>query len=251
MRSSRRDLLRYATLAIAASACRKKPMPDVRHRPLASLPTTTLPWLSLRDHFIATVGPSAGQGTRLGPLLVLADATFAPHSRFPLHPHQEIEILSIVIDGDLSHHGDQAHGATLPKRGVQLISSRDGMTHAEGNETDTPTRMLQLWFEPTSHGGPPAYFRRTVGVGSLQPVAGDDVLPLRCDAKVWWSDLDGDETVKVAPGRAAYVMALTAPVSLSTGATLATGEGAEVGTGEVLLTATAPAAVLIIDVPRS
>jgi len=252
MRSSRRDLLRWTTVALVASACRKKPMPDVRHRPLAALPTTTLPWLSLRDHFIATVGPSAGQGTRLGPLLVLADATFAPRSRFPLHPHQEIEILSIVIDGDLSHHGDQAHGAMLKKRDVQLISSRDGMTHAEGNETDTSTRMLQLWFEPTSHGGAPAYFRRTVGVGSRQPVAGDDVLPLRCDAKVWWSDVTGTETVTVtvAPGRAAYVMALTAPVSLSTGVTLATGEGAEVGVGELQLTA-ASAAVLIIDVPRS
>jgi quercetin 2,3-dioxygenase len=251
MRSSRRDLLRWTTVAVVASACRKPPMPSVRHRPLASLPTTTLPWLSLRDHFIATVGPAAGQGTRLGPLLVLADATFAPRSRFPLHPHQEIEILSIVIDGDLSHHGDQAHGATLSERGVQLISSRDGMTHAEGNETDRPTRMLQLWFEPTSHGGAPAYFRRTVGVGRRQPVAGDDGLPLRCDAKVWWSDLDGTETVTVAAGRAAYVMALTGPVTLSTGATLAVGEGAEVGVGEVQLSARSPAAVLIIDVPRT
>ncbi|MDP1922541.1 MAG: pirin family protein [Myxococcales bacterium] len=250
MSSSRRDLLRCATVALVASACRKKPMPDVRHRPLASLPTTTLPWLSLRDHFIATVGPSAGQGSRLGPLLVLADATFAPRSRFPLHPHQEIEILSIVIEGDLSHHGDQAHGAMLKKRDVQLISSRDGMTHAEGNETDTSTRMLQLWFEPTSHGGAPAYFRRTVGIGSRQPVAGDDVLPLRCDAKVWWSDVRGTETVTVAAGRAAYVMALDAPVGLSTGVTLAVGEGAEVGAGEVQLMA-ASAAVLIIDLPRS
>jgi quercetin 2,3-dioxygenase len=253
MRPSRRDVLRFTSFALAASACRKPPMPIVRHRPLSALPGTTLPWLSLRDHFIATVGPSAGQGSRLGPLLVLADATFAPRSRFPLHPHRDIEILSIVIDGTLSHHGDQAHGEALAARDVQLISSRNGITHAEGNETDTSTRMLQVWFEPTSRGGAPAYFRRTVAVGRQQPVAGDEVVPLRCDAKVFWTDLPAEATepVHVAPGRAAYVMALTAPVELSTGVTLATGEGATVGTGDLQLTARAAAAVLIIDLPQS
>ncbi len=253
MRTSRRDLLRVTSVALAASACRKPPMPVIRHRPLATLPTTTLPWLSLRDHFIATVGPAAGQGSRLGPLLVLADATFAPRSRFPLHPHQDLEILSIVIDGTLSHHGDQAHGAALATRDVQLISSRSGITHAEGNETEASTRMLQVWFEPTSRGGPPAYFRRTVGVGRQQPVAGDEVVPLRCDAKVWWTDLPADSTepVHVAPGRVTYVMALTAPVELSTGLTLATGEGATLGAGDLLLTARAAAAVLIIDLPQA
>ncbi len=224
-------------------------MPTVRHRPLSALPSTNLPWLALKDHFIATVGPSAGQGSRLGPLLVLADATFMPHSRFPLHPHQEVEILSIVIDGALSHHGDQAHGATLQAREVQLISSRDGMFHAEGNDTDANTRMLQIWFDPTSHGGTPAYFRRTIARGGRQFVAGDEAVPLRCDAKVWWADLDDSkQTLTVAPGRAAYVMSLTAPVTLSSGQTLALGEGAEVGTGELTLSSTG--AALIIDVPR-
>ena len=99
-------------------------------RPASGLPETSLPWLSLRDHFVATVGDHAGEGRPLGPLLVLADATFAPHSRFPLHEHRDLEILSIVLDGTLTHHGDQGDGAALPARGVQLISARDGIEHA-------------------------------------------------------------------------------------------------------------------------
>ena len=98
-------------------------MAQTTYRPLNSLPTTTLSWLTLRDHFVSTVGPNSGQGQPMGSLLVLADATFTAHSRFPLHPHQEMEILSIVLDGSLSHHGDQAHGATVPARPTQTYSS--------------------------------------------------------------------------------------------------------------------------------
>ncbi len=241
--TTRRSVLLSAGALVA---CRKPAMPSVRHKPAAALPSTTLPWLGLKDHFVATVGPSAGQGARLGPLLVLADATFAPRSRFPLHPHREMEILSIVIDGQLSHHGDQAHGMTLGAREAQLISSRDGMLHAEGNDTDTPTRMLQIWFEPTSHGGTPEYFHRTIGAGALQPVAGDEAMPLRADVKVFWSDVRGRQAVEFKPGRRGYLLAMRGQVSVQGGPTLAQGDGAEVGPGQLELRAD-DAAVLIID----
>ncbi|MFY0570058.1 pirin family protein [Archangium lansingense] len=126
MKLGRRALVRGGShlLGLAALGCSSPPKPapaaDVRLRPLSSLPVTELPWLRLRDHFIATVGPQAGKGRPLGSLLVLADATFAPRSRFPLHPHREMEILSIVLSGELSHHGDQSHGATLRPREAQL-----------------------------------------------------------------------------------------------------------------------------------
>lgn len=135
-------------------------MSQMRRREAQSLPPTTLPWLRIRDHFVATVGERSGQGERLGPLLVLADATFAPRSRFPLHPHRDMEIVTVVVDGEVSHHGNQAHDNVVPARGVQVISARDGMVHAEGNDTDAPTRMLQIWFEPTVRGGEAAYCER-------------------------------------------------------------------------------------------
>jgi redox-sensitive bicupin YhaK (pirin superfamily) len=231
-------------------------MPSVLHRPASSLPGTELPWLSLRDHFVATVGPRAGEGRPLGSLLVLADATFAPRSRFPLHPHKEVEILSIVVDGSLSHHGDQAHGASLGPRSAQLISARDGMVHAEGNDTDRPTRMLQLWFQPDTHGGAPAYFSRRLGAAGRQLVAGDGDMPLRADARVWWISVlpDAAEPVVVPPGRRGYILSLVGPIcvrSTSDGASvlLETGDGAELAPGEFALTAGAGGAALWVDVP--
>lgn len=210
-------------------------MASVQHRALTSLPTTSLPWLELRDHFVATVGPSAGQGRPLGPLLVLADATFAPRSRFPLHPHRDMEILSVVLDGDLSHHGDGANGSVVKPRGAQLISSRDGMVHAEGNDTDAATRMLQIWFQPTSVGGAPAYFYRQLpDQPGTHLVAGDDGMPLRCDAKVWWLDLEGTRTQALKPGRRAYCLGIRGPFKVD-GVTVGTGEGATVVAEQVTL----------------
>lgn len=222
-------------------------MSEVRPRPLQSLPLTELPWLKLSDHFVATVGPSAGRGRPLGSLLVLADATFAAHSRFPLHPHRDMEILSIVVDGVLSHHGNQAHDAVVKARGAQLISARNGMVHAEGNDTDQPTRMLQLWFSPTSQGGDAAYFDRQLpSTPGRHLIAGDEGMPLRCDAQVWWVDVKDPSTLEVKPGRRGYLLALTGTLRVG-GATLKVGDGAEVGAGEVTLEAEGTGSAVWID----
>ena len=66
-------------------------------RPREGLAVTDLGWVRIRDHFVQTVGPQAGTGAPLGDLLVLADATFAPRSRFPLHTHEQMEIVTVVV----------------------------------------------------------------------------------------------------------------------------------------------------------
>ncbi|WP_240356388.1 pirin family protein [Myxococcus eversor] len=257
MKLSRRTFV--AGSAVALSGChteRNLPMPRLEHRTLASLPRTTLSWLSLRDHFVATVGPHSGQGRPLGPLLVLADATFAPRSRFPLHPHEEMEILSIVVDGTLSHHGDQAHGATLGPRTAQLISARSGMLHAEGNDTDQPTRMLQLWFRPHTYGGPPAYYSRQLSDDGRQLIAGDEGMPLRADVRVWWLPLVAGrpERLTLDRARTGYLLATTGPLRVEalqggSGVDLALGEGAALGDGSVAVMADTASSALWIDLP--
>ncbi len=267
---SRRALVSVGAhlVALAALGCSNTTgatpvMTDVRLRTLDTLPGTELSWLRLRDHFVATVGPSSGSGRPFGPLLVLADATFAPRSRFPLHPHREMEILSIVLDGELTHHGDQAHGATLRAREAQLISSRDGMTHAEGNDTDADTRMLQIWITPTTHGGDAAYFQRSLDdaapEGGRQCVAGDAAMPLRADATVWWIDLAArrDVLLSLPRDRAGYLLATGAALTLRSGSrdhgTLSPGEGAEVQGGpqeaELSVRAEVSTRALWIEIP--
>lgn len=258
MRLGRRTFLRggAGALGLAAIGCtapkKESVLTDLRVRRLETLPVTELDWLRLNDHFVATVGPAAGTGEPLGPLLVLADATFAPRSRFPLHPHREMEILSLVLDGELSHHGTQAHGATMRAREAQLISSRSGIVHAEGNETDAPTRMLQIWFQPNARGGAPAYFRRDLPAlegGGRQLVAGDDVMPLRSDARVWWLDLapGADQPLEVAPGRAGYLLALDSELFVGSDR-ITNGEGATLRHGATSVRAAKGGSALWIEV---
>jgi redox-sensitive bicupin YhaK (pirin superfamily) len=258
-RLSRRSHL--AGVCFPLTHCRSgdRLMSTISHRPASTLPSTKLNWLSLRDHFIATVGPRAGEGCKLGPLLVLADATFAPHSRFPRHPHREMEILSIVIDGALSHHGDQAHGASLGPRSAQLLSARNGIMHAEGNDTDSPTRMLQLWFAPDRHGGEPAYFSRRLQGAGRELIAGDEVMPLRADARVWWLCLPQgvEEELSVERGRQGYLLALSGPMVVDAGQEsgsigLSMGDGAVMEPGVFRCRAEGDGhAALWVDVPSA
>lgn len=254
---TRRGLLVAGAAALTGgctSPGKSDTLTTLNHRPLSSLPTTELSWLKLRDHFVATVGPSAGSGRPFGSLLVLADATFAPRSRFPLHPHRDMEILSIVIDGTLSHHGDQANGEDLPARTAQLISARSGIVHAEGNDLDVSTRMLQIWFTPTQRGGEPVYATRTFSEPGRHLLTGEGALPLLADARVWWMDLEADRTelLEVGANRRGYLLATTTPLQVRGAGSdavtrLEEGEGLGIEGGGIEVVPARPGAVLWID----
>lgn len=134
---------------------------------------------------------------------------------------------------------------------AQLISAREGMVHAEGNDTDQPTRMLQIWFEPNVSGGAPAYFVRDFPQHGRHVLAGDVGMPLRADARVVWADLQAgkEERFSVEPGRRGYLIALTSTVKVvHTGQTLHIGEGLEVSPGALDVGVEQPGAVLWLDV---
>lgn len=106
-------------------------------------------WIKLTDHFVSTVGPAAGSGRPLGRLLVLADAELAPKSSFPMHGHNNMEILTWVVKGTLHHKDNMGQDQYVAPKGLQLMSARDGVAHAEGNSHDEPLRLLQIWIQPS------------------------------------------------------------------------------------------------------
>lgn len=224
-------LYRLALVLLALAACTRKPSetPAVIHRPRASLPFVDLGWVRMHDHFVATVGPSAGQGRPLGDLLVLADATFAPKSRFPFHEHAEMEIVSIVLSGTLTHH-EPSSSLKLAEGSTQLMSARAGITHAEGNDTEGPVRMLQLWIRPSTSGGEAVH--RVFGPFSLGAeltrVTPED---LRQDAVVSMARVKPGEKLRLEAkaGRRLYV--LCAGEGTFEGTKLADGDGMQLDSG--------------------
>lgn len=173
----------------------------------SSLPQIDIEWLSLSDHFIATVGPNSGQGQVFGSLLVAADAVMQASSSFPLHPHKNMEILTWVASGWLHHRDNLGESAELPMGTLQLMSARDGLVHAEGNIRGESMRLVQIWIQPSHSGGTPVYGTTVASPGGFHLLAAENNAPLlvRQDVTLHAAILNGGEaTLEIPEGRVGY-----------------------------------------------
>ncbi len=244
-------VLAIALIAFVFVRIGNRPVPSalsIRHRD--QLPLTDLGWVKMHDHFVQTVGARAGTGQPLGPLLVLADATFAPRSRFPLHSHQEMEIVSVVISGTLTHF-EPGHSVTIAEGAAQVMSSREGITHAEGNETDTPTRMLQIWLQPNELGGAGHHEvivpKRSARIERVTPAT------LRTPASVSIATLTSGESLELKSLEQRYVICTGGTVTLEDHTeALGDGDGLLLQAGQrARLSAREPVTLVIIELPAA
>lgn len=97
------------------------------------------------------------QNMNFGALRVVNDDIFDAHSGFATHPHQDMEIISYVIDGVLTHQDSMQNKRELTRGQVQYMSAGTGVTHSEMNHTDDPLRFLQIWILPDQKGHSPNY----------------------------------------------------------------------------------------------
>lgn len=91
------------------------------------------------------------------PLRVLNDDTIAAHKGFDVHPHEDMEIITYVIDGALTHGDSMGHERTLHRGEVQYMSAGTGVFHSEYNHGDETLRLLQIWIIPDAKGHKPNY----------------------------------------------------------------------------------------------
>lgn len=100
--------------------------------------------------------PETSEG--LGQFVYLADANFNPNGETGMHPHKEIDVISVMIDGRVSHEGSLEHGKGLNAGDVQVQrAGGEGFSHNELNPDDKPNRMIQLWALPDEAGQAAAY----------------------------------------------------------------------------------------------
>jgi redox-sensitive bicupin YhaK (pirin superfamily) len=128
----------------------------------------------------------------VGNLIVLNDDEIAPHTGFELHHHANVEIVSYIHDGTLTHRDDQGNVGTVRAGDVQVMSAGTGISHSERNEHDSPVRMFQIWLTPNVSGGAPTWghrpFPKADRAGSIVPLASGrkakGALPIRADVEV-------------------------------------------------------------------
>ena len=100
--------------------------------------------------------PGAANG--IGNFVYLADANFNPKGETGMHPHREIDVISVMVDGQLEHTGSLEHGQSLEAGMVQIQrAGAEGFMHNETNPNDQPNHMIQLWVLPDQAGEPAGY----------------------------------------------------------------------------------------------
>lgn len=172
----------------------------IDHRPFASLGKANHGWLDTSHHFsFSSYYDFARMGW--GALRVWNDDWIAPKSGFPPHSHANMEIITYVRSGAISHRDSLGNNGRTAAGDVQVMSAGTGITHAEYNLEDQATTLFQIWIEPDDRGAPPTWGERRFPhddrAGHWVTLAsGRDAdreagaLPLRCDARLMAATLD-------------------------------------------------------------
>ncbi|MBD8874077.1 pirin family protein [Rhodanobacter sp. DHB23] len=230
----------------------------IERRPFENLGGADHGWLKAKHHFsFAGYHEPARMGW--GALRVWNDDTIAPHTGFPPHPHADMEIITYVREGAISHQDNLGNKGRTVAGDVQVMSAGSGITHAEYNMEDETTRIFQIWIIPDAHGQPPSWGTRPFPKGEragrfvalASGLPGDgDALPLRTDARVLGATLKAGETAEyaMAPGRHGYLVPARGAVELN-GMKLEARDGAAIRDEPVLrVTALEDAELVLVDV---
>jgi redox-sensitive bicupin YhaK (pirin superfamily) len=195
----------------------------------------------------------------VGGLRVWNDDEIAPGTGFDPHPHREMEIITYVREGAITHQDSLGNKGRTEAGDVQVMHAGTGIVHGEYNMEAVPTRIFQIWIMPDRHGVAPGWGARAFpkGVeGTLTPLAdgraGADgsALPLYANAAVLAGTVRKGQTVRqtLQPGRAAYLVPATGAVTVN-GVAVNTRDGATItGETELAITATEDAEVVLVDV---
>jgi redox-sensitive bicupin YhaK (pirin superfamily) len=193
-----------------------------------------------------------------GNLRVINEDRVAPGMGFGTHGHRDMEIISVVLSGNLAHQDSMGNVETIPAGDVQRMSAGTGVTHSEFNHSqNTETHFLQIWIEPSRWGIAPSYEQVTLTpeekAGQLKLIASSDRsqggLLINADARLFMGQFDGTQTARLAldPQRKAYVHLIRGRLSVN-GATLAGGDGLMIDAEpEIAIAGADHAEVLLFD----
>jgi len=178
----------------------------IERRPFNSLGGANHGWLDAKHHFsFANYHDAARMGW--GALRVWNDDTIAANTGFPPHPHSDMEIITYVRDGAITHQDNLGNKGRTEAGDVQVMSAGTGIQHAEYNLEPVTTKIFQIWIIPDARGGAPTWGSKPFPKGErsgrfvtlASGIAGDeDALPIRAQARVLGLTLNAGETAEYA-----------------------------------------------------
>ncbi|MDR1777663.1 MAG: pirin family protein [Desulfovibrio sp.] len=219
-------------------------------------------WLDSHFHFSFAEYYNP-DNVHFGVLRVLNDDMVQPGTGFDTHPHENMEIISYVVEGELTHADSMKNKQTLTRGQVQYMSAGTGVLHSEHNLGENLLRFLQIWILPDARGLKPQYgdyrFKFADRRGVWLPIAtgvnnSDSKAPIRihADVNVYAAMLDMGQSLdfKVAAGRQAYLTLIEGDADIN-GVKLTERDALEIVEENITIRAGEKAHVLIIEMTRA
>lgn len=209
----------------------------IERRPHAELGHARHGWLNARHHFSFADYHDA-QRMRWGRLRVWNDDSIAPHSGFEPHGHRDMEIITYVRQGAITHEDSLGNRGRTVAGDVQVMSAGSGIVHSEYNLEDEETRIFQIWIHPQQTGLPPTWGTRRFPSGEragafvtlASGLPGDDeALPIRAEARLAAATLEQGQSAdyQIAEGRRVYLVPASGRIEVN-GVTVSAGDGVAV-----------------------
>lgn len=230
----------------------------LERRPFSRLGGANHGWLDARHHF-SFAGYQDPARMHWGALRVWNDDTIAAGAGFPPHPHADMEIITYVREGAISHQDDQGNRGRTVAGDVQVMSAGSGIRHAEYNQEPGVTRIFQIWIFPEQRGGTPAWgakpFPRGERSGRFVALASgmpgdDEALPIRANARVSGATLKAGESTEYRfsdASRYGYLVPSTGKVEVD-GVLIEARDGAAIsGVEKIVVRALEDAELVLVD----
>ena len=227
-------------------------------RPFAELGGAQHGWLNAHHHF-SFASYYDSQRMNWGQLRVWNDDEIAPQSGFPPHPHQDMEIITYVREGAITHQDNLGNKGRTEAGDVQVMSAGTGIAHSEYNLESETTKIFQIWIMPTEYGAAPSWgarpFPKGERAGSFVTLAsgideGGDALHIRANARLAAATLKAGQSAeyRLEKGRKAYLVAATGRYEVN-GVAAEARDGVAVRDVEVLsFTASEDSEIVLVDV---
>ena len=200
-------------------------------RPAAARFHSQLDWLDSWHSFsFASHHDPAWMG--FGPLRVINDDTIAAGRGFGMHPHRDMEIVTVMVEGQLNHRDSMGHAEVLRAGEVQRMSAGTGVVHSEINGGEQPCRLLQIWIEPSSSGIPPAYGQKPFALQSgwtplLDPEQAGGAMAIHRPVRLWRAQPGAGAALPLAlaAGSQGWIQLIRGSGEVQPPATQGSGEG--------------------------
>lgn len=219
--------------------------------------STKISWLDGRHSFsFGEYHDPLHQGFRA--LRVINEDRVAPASGFQPHSHRDMEIITVVLEGELEHQDSMGNRGVIRPGDTQRMTAGTGVTHSEINPSpDKPVHLLQIWLHPEARGLIPGYEQKHFSAEARKnrfclaasPDARDGSMKIHQDAEVWLASSEKETGLnhRIKPGRFAWVQVIKGSFFMARD-TLKTGDGASFeDEPEVALTALEDSEVLLFD----